>query len=133
MSQTVSDDIADFVRELTRQEVAEKTVRSYRSDLAQFTRWFETSTGEPFRAAAVTPTDVRDYKAHLVSVERRRPATVNRRLAALRRFCLWAKAAGRASEVVTDSIKGVPQSPRSLKSLEKREVDRLVRMAERSG
>src|SRR5215211_298285 len=133
MSQTVSDDIADFVTELTRQEVAEKTVRSYQSDLAQFTRWFEGSTGESFRAAAVTPTDVRDYKAHLVSVERRRPATVNRRLAALRRFFLWAKAAGRCTDVPTDSIKGVPQAPRSPKSLEKREVDRLVRMAERSG
>ena len=133
MSKTETDDIADFIGELARQEVAEKTVRSYRSDLAHFTRWFEGSTGDAFRAAAATPTDVRDYKAHLVSIERRRPATVNRRLAALRRFFLWAKAAGRASEVVTDSIKGVPQAPRSPKSLEKREVDRLVRMAERSG
>jgi site-specific recombinase XerD len=133
MSQSVTDDIADFTAELHRQEVAEKTVRSYRSDLAHFRRWFEGSTGEAFRAGAVTPTDVRDYKAHLVSVERRRPATVNRRLAALRRFFLWTKAAGRCTEVVTDGVKGVPQAPRSPKSLEKREVDRLVRMAERSG
>src|SRR5215207_4685523 len=133
MNQSVTDDIADFVMELCRQEVAEKTVRSYRSDLAQFARWFEGSTGDAFRAASVTPTDVRDYKAHLVSVERRRPSTVNRRLAALRRFFLWAKAAGRCADVPTDSIKGVPQAPRSPKSLEKREVDRLVRMAERSG
>src|SRR5215204_2096390 len=133
MTQTVTDDVTDFLTELSRQEVAEKTRRAYRSDLAHVARWFATSTGEIFRAAAVTPTDVRDYKAHLVSVERRRPATVNRRLAALRRFCLWAKAAGRSSEVVTDGVKGVPQAPRAPKSLEKREVDRLVRMAERSG
>ena len=133
MTQTMTDDITDFVSELARQQVAAKTIRSYHSDLVHVARWFEGSTGEAFRAAAVTPTDVRDYKAHLVSVERRQPATVNRRLAALRRFFLWAKAVGRASEVVTDSIKGVPASPRSPKSLEKREVDRLVRMAERSG
>src|SRR3712207_3436220 len=133
MTQTMTDDITDFVTELARQEVAEKTVRSYGLDLAHFAHWFAGSTGEPFRAAAVTPTDVRDYKAHLVSVERRQPATVNRRLAALRRFFLWAKAAGRCSEVPTDGVKGVPASPRSPKSLEKREVDRLVRMAERSG
>src|SRR5215204_4010247 len=111
MTQTMTDDIAEFVTELTRQEVAAKTIRSYQSDLTQVARWFEGSTGEPFRAAAVTPTDVRDYKAHLVAVERRRPATVNRRLAALRRFLLWAKAAGRCSEVVTDGVKGVPASP----------------------
>src|SRR5215216_1189758 len=133
MTKTDTDDIADFLAELGRQEVAERTVRSYASDLGHIARWFTTSTGEPFRAAAVTPTDVRDYRAHLVSVERRQPATVNRRLAALRRFSLWAKAAGRATEVATDGVKGVPASPRSPKSLEKREVDRLVRMAERSG
>ena len=133
MTQTMTNDITDFVTELSRQEVAAKTVRSYGLDLAHFRQWFAGSTGEPFRAAAVTPTDVRDYKAHLVSVERRQPATVNRRLAALRRFFLWAKAAGRCTEVPTDGVKGVPASPRSPKSLEKREVDRLVRMAERSG
>ena len=83
MTQTMTDDIADFLTELARQEVAEKTIRAYRADLAHLARWFETATGEPFRAAAVTPTDVRDYRAHLVSVERRQPATVNRRLAAL--------------------------------------------------
>src|SRR5215216_7141175 len=133
MTKTDTDDIADFLAELGRQEVAERTVRSYASDLGHIARWFATSTGEAFRAAALTPTDVRDYKAHLMSVERRRPATVNRRLAALRRFCLWAKGAGRCAEVVTDGVKGVPAAPRSPKSLEKREVDRLVRMAERSG
>ena len=133
MTQTMTDDATDFVIELSRQQVAAKTIRSYHSDLLHFGQWFEGSTGEPFRAAAVTPTDVRDYKSHLVSVERRQPATVNRRLAALRRFFLWAKAAGRCSEVSTDGVKGVPASARSPKSLEKREVDRLVRMAERSG
>src|SRR5829696_8950066 len=133
MTKNDIDDIADFVAELSRQEVADKTVRSYASDLAHVACWFRETTGEPFRAAALTPTDVRDHKAYLVSVERRRPATVNRRLAALRRFFLWAKAAGRCTEVPMDGVKGVPQAPRSPKSLEKREVDRLVRMAERSG
>ena len=56
MTQIVTDDIADFVTELSRHEVAEKTVRSYRSDLAGFVRWFEGSAGEPFRAGGVTPT-----------------------------------------------------------------------------
>jgi site-specific recombinase XerD len=133
MTQTVTDDLTDFFTELTREEVAQKTITAYRADLTQFGRWFEGSTGESFAAAAVTPTDLRDYRAHLVGVERRQPATVNRRLAALRRFFLWAKAAGRCTEVPTDGVKGVPASPRSPKSLEKREVDRLIRMAERSG
>ena len=60
MTKTLTDDVTDFFTELSRQEVAAKTVQSYRSDLASFARWFETSTGEAFRAGAVTPTDVRD-------------------------------------------------------------------------
>src|SRR3712207_9356457 len=120
MTQTMTADATDFVTELARQEVAARTVRSYGLDLAHFAQWFEGSTGEPFRAGAVTPTDVRDYKAHLVSVERRRPSTVNRRLAGGRRFFLWAKAAGRCGDVPTDSIKGVPQAPRSPRSEERR-------------
>jgi site-specific recombinase XerD len=133
MTQTLTDDTTEFLTELAREEVAAKTIRAYRSDLTHFGRWFAGSTGEAFAAAAVTPTDLRDYRAHLIGVERRQPATVNRRLAALRRFFLWAKAVGRCTEVVTDGVKGVPAAPRSPKSLEKREVDRLVRMAERSG
>jgi hypothetical protein len=35
--------------------------------------------------------DLINYQQHLVSVERLRPATVNRRLPALRRFCRWAR------------------------------------------
>ena len=67
MPQTMTDDIADFLTELARQEVAEKTIRAYCSDLAHVARWFEGATGEPFSAAALTPTDVRDDKAHLAS------------------------------------------------------------------
>jgi hypothetical protein len=36
-----------------------------------FARWFQETNAEAFTARAVTPTDVRDYKAHLVAVEHR--------------------------------------------------------------
>ncbi len=81
----------------------------------------------------MTPTDVRDYRAHLVTVERRAPATVNRRLAALRKFFGWAKGRKLITELPTDPVKGVPTAPRAPKSLAKREVDRIIREAERRG
>ncbi len=123
-------DIADFLADLRRQEVAPKTVASYATDLCAAARWFTATTGEAFTAAAVTPTDLRDYRAHLRTVERRAPATVNRRLAALRRFFTWAKATGRARELATEGVKGIPSTPRAPKALAKRELDRLVRAAE---
>ena len=132
IAQDTPPDLVAFVADLRRQEVAPKTVASYRSDLTGFARWFTDSTGEEFTAVAVTPTDVRDYKAHLRTIRRRQAATVNRRLAALRRFFSWAKATGRIGELPTEGVTGVPSAPRSPKSLTKREVDRLLREAEKA-
>ena len=132
IAQDTPPDLVAFIADLRRQEVAPKTVASYRSDLTGFARWFTDSTGEEFTAVAVTPTDVRDYKAHLRTIRRRQAATVNRRLAALRRFFSWAKATGRIGELPTEGVTGVPSAPRSPKSLTKREVDRLLREAEKA-
>jgi site-specific recombinase XerD len=129
----MSEDVTQFIAELQRQEAAARTLKNYESDLLCFGRWFQNSVGEAFTAERVTPTDVRDYKAHLLTVERRKPATINRRLASLRKFFQWAKAIDRIQELPSDSVKGVQSVPRAPKSLEKREVDRLIRAAERDG
>lgn len=131
MSQDNPIDISDFVIELCRQGMADLTVASYQLDLVGFARWFHDSTGEPFGAGAVTPTDILEYKAHLRTVQRRTPATINRHLAALRKFFVWAKGAGRITELPTESVKGVPAGPRVPKSLPKRDVDKLLREAEK--
>jgi Phage integrase, N-terminal SAM-like domain len=130
MSKHTYPDITSFVAELGRQGMAAKTIATYATDCTMFARWFTESTDEPFAARAVTPTDILDYKAHLRTVQRRQAATVNRRLAALRKFFLWAQATGRIAEVPTATVKGVPAAPRSPKSLPKRDVDRLIREAQ---
>jgi site-specific recombinase XerD len=84
-------EVASFIRDLERQETATKTRVNYASDLRHCAAWFQRMLGEEFRAQAVTPTDIRDYRSYLMTVERRKPATVNRRLAALRRFFGWAR------------------------------------------
>src|SRR5919201_3533299 len=131
MSTSEYPDITAFVTELGRQGMAAKTITTYTSDLVSFARWFVDSTGETFRAGGVTPTDILDYKAHLRTVQRRQAATVNRRLAALRKFFLWAQATGRIAELPTATVKGVPATPRAPKSLPKRDVDRLIREAQK--
>ncbi len=133
MTQDLPLEAAEFLAELRRQDAAPATVRNYAADLRAFARWFPDSTGEPFSARAVTPTDLREYKAYLRTVERRQAATVNRRLAALRKFFVWAKGTGKIAELPTEQVKGVPAAPRTPKALAKREVDRLIREAERHG
>src|SRR5215207_11197706 len=125
--------VGRFIADLERQETSPKTRAAYRLDLLHFAGWFAQTVGERFSPGAVTPTDVREYRGYLLNVEKRQPATVNRRLAALRRFFQWAKALGLVKELPTDDVKGVASSPRAPHWLEKRDVDRLIRTVERHG
>src|SRR5438128_10378120 len=104
MPVTLPPDIAAFRAELVRQDLARNTRESYLNDLALFARWFEQTNGSAFAAAAVTPTDVREYRGFLTTAEQRSPATVNRRLAALRKFFPWANGAGRVRDLPTEDV-----------------------------
>src|SRR5436190_16806080 len=128
------DQLVDrFLQDLERQETSPQTRHAYRLDLLHFAAWFARTVGETFSPEVVTPTDVREYRGFLLNVEKRQPATVNRRLAALRRFFQWATATGLAKELPTENVKGVASAPRAPHWLEKRDVDRLIRMVERHG
>ena len=129
----VTELVERFLKDLDRQEASPRTRVSYRLDLLHFFRWFEQTVGDASTPEAVTPTDVREYRGYLLTVERRQPATVNRRLAALRRFFQWAKAMGLAKELPTENVKGVASAPRAPRWLEKRDVNRLIRAVERHG
>src|SRR3712207_5796422 len=126
-------DITAFLTELPRTAKGEKTWRAYRSDLNLFAAWLTQTTGDPFEARKLTRIDVRDYKQHLLSVEGRTPATVNRRLAALRAFAAWAKKQGLLTELPTEGIADVPVPKQAPKALEPRAIDRVLRRSEQSG
>jgi site-specific recombinase XerD len=133
MAKELPHPIADFLADLERRDASPRTRESYARDLAQFGRWFEGSTGEAFAPERLTRSDVRDYRAHLLTVEHRAPATVNRRLAALRAFFRFCRARGLLREDPTTDVKGIATAPRAPRWLEKREVDRLIRAVERHG
>src|SRR5215210_6068819 len=105
MSQDTPKSVEQFFQALQSQGAAELTIRNYRSDLAHFGKWFEGSNAEPFSPAAITPTDIRDYRSYLLNVERRAPATIQRRLAALRKFFLWVQAQGMVTDSPTDQVR----------------------------
>src|SRR5215213_7068922 len=133
MTHATTDELRLFLAELQRREASPQTIRAYRQDLTGFGRFFQQTTGEVFTAAAVTPTDLREYRSFLLNVRHAAPATINRHLAALRKFFLWAKAQGWLRELPTGEVRGVREVARPPKWLEKRDVDRLIREAERGG
>ena len=78
--------LADFLGQLLRDNFAPAAVRGYRYDLHQFLRWFNPGRG---RASKNCRPSTSSWKS--VNVEGLRPATVSRRLEALRPLCRGAQ------------------------------------------
>ena len=123
--------IQPFLDHLRCAERSPLTVRSYVSDLAGFSAWFEAANGDVLAPALVTPTDLREFKAHLLQ-RQLRPSSVNRKLAALKSFLGWAAEAG--------MIPAAPKMPRQERQgrlgprwLDRREQNALLRAVERGG
>jgi site-specific recombinase XerD len=122
-----------FERYLRAQDRAEKTVGDYLTDLRLFAEWFTQTRDEPFKPQAITPTDVREYRAYLLNVKRQSPATINRRLVTLRVFCRWAMNEGLLASDPTSAIKPVKQVQPAPRWLDRKEQYALRRAAEKDG
>jgi site-specific recombinase XerD len=133
MSASQPADITAFLTDLARDAKGEKTWRAYRSDLNLFATWFTQTTGDAFEARKLTRIDMRDYKQRLLAVEGKAAATVNRRLAALRTFCAWAKKHGLIAELATEGIADVPVPRQAPKALDERTIDKVLRRSAQSG
>lgn len=114
------------------QDLSAATRRNYASDLRHFAAWCEHSWGEgqddlrPFAPAAVTTPSVTTYRAHLQTVLRLRPATINRHLVSLKRYFGWAVEAGLVARDPARVVKLIPRTPQPPRHLSDHEEDALV-------
>lgn len=126
----MSDHSQAFSQALQAEGKSDLTVKHYLSDLRQFATWFEGSTGEPFAPAALTGIDVVSYRSHLMTVKNYRPATINRKLASLSKFCRWARGQDLMQENPVAEVQGVkeeqPTAPKALNHTEWRRYLRTV-------
>jgi len=125
-------DLDAFEAWLREQDRSEVTIRGYLADLGHFAAWFSGTHGRALGVEEVTPADVREYRAFLQGVQRCQPATVRRRLMALRAYCRWGVAAGRIERDPTARLKMPREEKLSPGWLDRGEQWRLVREAERS-
>lgn len=126
-------DIDRFLRHLAGAGFSGDTVRSYRSDLAVFATWFEQSSGEKLVAGGITRNDVQRFIAFQRTVRKFAPTTTNRRLACLRRFFVWAIAEGLRESDPTSGIANVPAVPPPRRSLDRSQLNGLIRAVEKHG
>ena len=87
------DWMASFLASLARDDLAPATLRGYRYDLRHFLAWHQSLQDGAFAIERLTEHDLIAYRQHMIAAGRR-PASVNRRLEALRRLCRWARGTG---------------------------------------
>src|SRR3954471_15696187 len=85
-----------FLASLAHDDLAPATLRGYRYDLLHFLAWHGTVQNNPFTLEGLAEYELIAYPQHMVAAGRR-PATINRRLDALRRLCRWARGTGMLS------------------------------------
>jgi integrase/recombinase XerC len=129
---TVEEILQQFDAELARQNRSAITRRGYRADLRDYAQWVRTTYGEEFDPKGITRDDVRDYLSYLLTARRAKPATANRKLAALSTFCRWAVEKKLLRTDPTKGVKLAQQVQNAPKALERSELNRLVRKAKQS-
>jgi site-specific recombinase XerD len=85
-----------FLASLAHDDLAPATLRGYRYDLLHFLAWHGTVQNNPFTLEGLAEYELIAYRQYMVAAGRR-PATINRRLDALRRLCRWARGTGMLS------------------------------------
>ncbi len=81
--------LAQFEEHLVLAQLAPSTVVNYLADLRTFVRWGLNHAGPDFSLATLTSDTIRAYRSHLLEDKHCAPATVNRRLQTLRKFCAF--------------------------------------------
>ncbi len=127
----MSSDFEPFRAHLVNLGRSDRTVAGYLIDIKTFASWFEQTNGYPLAPDNLTPTDVREYRQFLLNVQKAKASTINRQLAVLRAYGLWAKSSGSIPYNPVDGIKSIAQQKHAPKWLDRREQAALHREAER--
>jgi site-specific recombinase XerD len=85
--------MAPFLASLARDDLAPATLRGYHYDLRHFLAWHRTVHDGAFALEGLADHELIAHRQHMIAAGRR-PATVNRRLDALRRLGRWARRTG---------------------------------------
>ncbi|MFZ6028298.1 MAG: tyrosine-type recombinase/integrase [Chloroflexota bacterium] len=125
------DELHDFEYYLRMQDRSDLTIKGYLTDIRHFMRWFRQTNGEAFSLPAVTPTDVRQYRQHMLTVEGRKATTINRHLASLSTLLSWAQMRGFIEDDPTRTVRSLPNISAGPKYLDKKQQYALQRAIEK--
>jgi site-specific recombinase XerD len=126
---TDKDLLARFEKYLVRLGLSPATVINYLADMRGVARWcVESVQGCPL--LNLTTDDVRAYCRHLRAGRGLSPATVNRHLQAIRKFCDFARQANLMESNPAADVRSIQSPPTSRRALDADEIARLLEAAQ---
>ncbi|TEB04681.1 Tyrosine recombinase XerC [Pelotomaculum schinkii] len=130
MENTSGNILNEFFEEIYSEGAARSTVEAYRKDLTYFFKWYEEVNDQLQDPEQITSIDLREYQNFLQNEKELKPATINRRMAALEKYLKWVKQAGYISRL-PNFPKTIREQKVPPKSLGRTEQNRLLREAEK--
>lgn len=121
-----------FTQHLRDNDLTARTIVGYCRDVQLFATWFEGTEGQALEPALLTPSTLGEYRQHLQLIKQNMPATVNRKLFALRAWCDWAMASGQLENNPAARLKLVSEMQLQPKSLSKQDAYKLRREVEKA-
>lgn len=118
-----------YLHELDR---SENTISAYMLDIRGFSSWFLQINQETLTPNSLTPQDIKQYKYFLLLEKQAAPATINRKIIAIKTYCKWAKKSGIIDYDPTEGIKQVKEQEFSPKWLDKKAQFAILRTVDRN-
>lgn len=125
--------LEEWRRELLAKGRSPRTIAGYLKDVEAFAGWWERTTERQFDPCAVLRDDAAFYRQHLLGEQRQQPATVARRLSALRSFYRFLVARGAVARSPFDGLPLPAADKGAPRALQAAELRRLLREAHACG
>ncbi len=127
MAEIVEELFTRFEEHLARLALASTTIVNYLADLKTFARWHADAKGAAYSLLELTPDDIREYRCHMQTNEEWAPATINRRLQAVRKFYGFAMETGLTESNPASEVQLIPRpGPNLPRALTPEEVTGLL-------
>ncbi|EGD49567.1 integrase family protein [Ruminiclostridium papyrosolvens DSM 2782] len=118
--------ITEYENHLKTAQKSPNTISSFVSDVHEFVEWFAITYGKKFDCQ-VLEQDAREFRGFLLNILRRKPATINRKMAALKSFNQFLVEKGLSKDIPIAGLLLADPSDREIKTLERTEQNKLKR------
>lgn len=131
ISVTFSQAIEGFKNYLFEKNRSINTIRSYSQDLRFFESWLSSIHSNPIMVQEITKTDIKDFEREIKAITSLSPATVNRRLVAVKKWADYLFVSKFSPVNLGDEIEiKKVQKQNTIRWLTRQEVGRLLHAVE---